>query len=70
MNLRVRLRPTDRTDVLCVSCGGFQADHVIVRSDGIETDSGCHKKCADEVQMKFHKKSRSKPQLPKTGTED
>jgi hypothetical protein len=56
MNLRIKLSPTRRSDVLCVSCGNFHADHVLVRHDGTETDSGVHKRCAAEVQLKFTRK--------------
>jgi hypothetical protein len=63
VNLRIKLMPTRRTDVLCVSCLNFHADHVLVRRDGTETDSGVHKKCAGEVQLKFTRKRRSQPEL-------
>jgi len=68
VNLRIKLVKTSRTDVMCTSCQGFGADHVIVRTDGTETDSGVHKKCADSVAVKFTRKRRSAPELPETGT--
>ena len=68
MNLRVRLVKTKRTDVMCVECQNFHADHVIVRTDGTETDSGVHSKCAEQVHAKFTRKRKSQPELPETGT--
>jgi hypothetical protein len=63
VNLRIKLVPTRRTDVLCVSCLQFHADHVLVRRDGTETDSGVHKRCAGFVQVKFTRKRRSETLL-------
>lgn len=59
MNLRVRLQPTDRTDVICICCLQFRSDKVIVRGDGTETDTGVHKKCAGEVAAKFTRQRRA-----------
>lgn len=61
MNLRIKLMPTKRTDVMCTSCGRFRADLVVVRRDGTETDSGVHKKCAQDVSLKFTRKRRLQP---------
>ena len=61
MNLRVKLMPTRRTDVLCATCNNFRAEYVIVRTDGSETDSGVHGRCADGLQVKFTRKRRSHP---------
>ena len=58
MNLRVRLMPTKRSDVLCAMCNNFRAEYVIVRVDGTETDSGVHRKCTADVQVKF---TRNRP---------
>ena len=59
MNLRVRLQPTGRTDVMCICCLQFFSDEVIVRTDGTETDTGVHKKCAPEVAAKFTRQRRA-----------
>jgi hypothetical protein len=48
--MRVSLMTTHRTDVLCVSCGNFGAERVIVRRDDSETDAGVHVKCAQEIE--------------------
>jgi hypothetical protein len=56
MSLRVRLRRTNRSDVLCATCNNFRAEYVIVRVDGTETDSGVHRGCANDVQLKFTRK--------------
>lgn len=63
MNLRIRLVKTRRTDVMCAVCQNFHADHVIVRTDGTETDSGVHSKCAADVKAKFTRKRKSEPKL-------
>ena len=53
MNLKVKLMPTQRTDVLCIGCGNFGATQVVVRTaDASETDVGIHPKCADEVAVR------------------
>ena len=59
MNVRIRLIPTDRTDVICVACFQFIADHVIVRTDGTETDSGIHARCVGDVQLRLTRKRQS-----------
>jgi hypothetical protein len=41
--LKLSIRQTDRSDVLCVVCGGFIANYVVVLADGSETDFGVHK---------------------------
>jgi hypothetical protein len=70
MNLRVKLVKTRRTDVMCVSCGSFHADHVIVLTTGVETDSGIHKKCVDTTAVRFTRKKKSVPEIEveETGT--
>jgi hypothetical protein len=68
VNLRIRLMKTKRTDVMCAVCQNFHADHVIVRTDGTETDTGVHSRCAEQVKAKFTRKRRSQPALPETGT--
>lgn len=64
MNLKIKLSPTMRSDVLCTACGSFHADHVVVRTDGTETDVGVHKRCADDLAVRFTRRRRSEPALP------
>jgi hypothetical protein len=68
VNLRVKLVKTERTDVMCVACGHFHAEHVIVLTTGAETDSGVHTRCVGVSAVKFTRKRRSEPALPETGT--
>jgi hypothetical protein len=58
-SMRVKLVPTKRSDVMCVRCLGFQADHVILLTNGTEADTGVHKKCVDEIAAKFTRNKRS-----------
>lgn len=55
MNLRIAFEKTTRSDVLCIACGRFGADHQAVGSE----DYGVHKKCAPSVQVKFTRKRRA-----------
>ena len=50
MNPSTRLTKTRRTDVTCVACRREEAEYVIVLSNGTETDSGIHQKCAEQVR--------------------
>lgn len=59
MNIRLRLQPTQRTDVMCLACLQFRCEEVIVRADGTETDTGVHRKCASEVAAKFTRQRRA-----------
>jgi hypothetical protein len=70
MNLRVKIVKTKRSDVLCVSCGSFMAEHVIVLTTGVETDSGIHTKCVGIAAVKFTRKKKSVPEIEveETGT--
>lgn len=56
--LRVALKPTKRTDVMCLSCFRFHCERVIVRTDGSETDMGVHNRCEAGVHHKFTRKRR------------
>lgn len=59
MNIRLHFEPTDRSDVMCCSCLQFGADHVMVRADGSEADTGIHKKCAAGAAAKFTRQRRA-----------
>ncbi len=63
MNLKIKIVKTKRSDVLCVACGGFQAEHVIVLTTGVETDSGIHGKCVGTAAVKFTRKKKSVPEI-------
>ena len=52
MNINVKIVRTKRSDVMCLACTGFRADHVILRTDGSETDMGVHKKCVPDLHAR------------------
>jgi hypothetical protein len=56
MNIKLHLVRTKNTSILCVACGKFGADHVVVLADGSETDYGCHRKCAPMLHVKRTRK--------------
>jgi hypothetical protein len=63
--VRLQLKPTTRSDVLCCACGGFTTgvrSVVIVRRDGAETDYGFHATCIPEVHVKFTRASHASPE--------
>lgn len=60
MNLRLHIVKTKRSDVLCVGCGGFQADHVVVLADGSETDYGVHRSRKRDCVSRLHVKRARK----------
>jgi len=43
MNFKMTLARTTRSDVICVSCGRFLAEHAFILADGTEADYGVHK---------------------------
>lgn len=49
--VRLQLAPTDRTDLVCVSCGHFRTDLAIVRPGGSDRDAeaGLHSRCRAEI---------------------
>jgi hypothetical protein len=60
MNLKLHIVKTKRTDVICVSCGGFLADHVAVLADGSETDYGVHRSRKRDCVARLHVKRARK----------
>ena len=56
MNLKLHIIKTDRSDVICVGCGRFGADHVAVLADGSETDYGVHKAKKFDCVARLHVK--------------
>jgi hypothetical protein len=48
--LRVRLEPTSRTDLMCLSCGGFRTQLLVVPGPGLEPQVGVHKACLKAVK--------------------
>lgn len=52
--LRVELAPTTLSHPVCVGCGRFNVDFVIVTADGSDGDApaGIHKKCIKSVKVK------------------
>jgi len=57
MNVKMHMVKTKVTATLCVACGKFGADHVIVLADGSETDYGAHKRCVPLLHVK-HTRTR------------
>jgi hypothetical protein len=55
MNVKIHMVRTKRSDVLCIACGGFQADHVVLVA-GADTDYGCHRKCLPRLHVKRTRK--------------
>lgn len=54
MNIKIRLEPTDRTDVMCVCCGHFNCTHVFIphRQEGIVLEMGVCKTCQPIMHAK------------------
>lgn len=48
--VRIELRETDVTYLICIACGKFHTDYAIVT--GGEPQVGLHKKCVDVVHAK------------------
>lgn len=59
--LRVKLEPTDRTDLMCVACGGFRTQFLIVPGPGSEPQAGVHRKCTKGVRATRAKKEGAGP---------
>lgn len=57
MNVKLHMVRTKRSDVLCVGCGSFGAEHVALLADGHETDFGAHRKCAPMLHVKRARKA-------------
>ena len=56
MNVKLHLVKTTNTAILCVACGQFGADHVVVLADGSTGDYGLHKKHAPMLHVKRARK--------------
>lgn len=48
--VRIELRETDVTYLICIACGKFHTEYAIV-TDG-EAQAGLHKRCVDAVHQK------------------
>lgn len=50
--LRVRLVPTDRTDLICIACFTFKTEYAVQPYDARVTSDpvvGCHKSCIETM---------------------
>lgn len=52
ITVRVRAVPTDRTDLVCVACGGFHSDYAITKAGGGEPQAGIHSVCLPVLRVK------------------
>jgi hypothetical protein len=51
MNFTVTVEPCTRTDIICVACNRFNADHVLIGPTG-EPFYGVHKRCIPTIRTK------------------
>lgn len=50
--IKIQLEKTSRTDLICVSCGGFVTEYAIVRGGGFEPNAGIHRSCINDVHVR------------------
>lgn len=48
--LRIELVPTERTDLICISCGGFRTDLEVKRFHD-PAMAGLHSSCINDVRV-------------------
>jgi hypothetical protein len=60
MNIKLHVVKTKRSDVLCLGCNRFGADHVAVLADGSETDYGVHRSKKFACVARLHVKRTRK----------
>jgi hypothetical protein len=54
MNLRISLVEVNRTDLVCIACGGFRTEMAIATSGELQV--GLHKKCIPLVKAHNRRK--------------
>ena len=60
-SIRLALTKTDRTDLMCVCCGGFRTEFAAHGPDSSNPQVGIHKRCAKNLVRKRAKKGEDQP---------
>lgn len=60
-SIRLTLTKTDRTDLMCIECGGFRTDFAVHGPDNSNPQVGIHKVCAKKLVRKRAKKGGQPP---------
>lgn len=47
--IKVKLEKTSRTDLICISCGGFLTDYAIAVFEPV---AGIHRDCIDRIHVR------------------
>lgn len=50
--IRIKLVPTDRTDLICIYCYKYRTDQALEPTNGSEPMVGVHKGCIDAMHHK------------------
>jgi len=64
--IKVEIEETERTDLLCLRCGGFRAEYVVHGSDHV----GVHKRCLREARPETARRRRTSSAAVESGSNE